>query len=50
MPTVANTRRQTARLIATLAALAPALSLAADAPVPSKGDTCLLYTSDAADE
>jgi Amt family ammonium transporter len=47
MPTVANTRRQTARLIATLAALAPALSLAADAPVPSKGDTAWMLTATA---
>jgi len=47
MPMVANTRRQMARLAATLTALAPALGAAADAPVPSKGDTAWMLTSTA---
>jgi Amt family ammonium transporter len=47
MPTVANTRRQPLRLTATLAALAPALSFAAEAPLPSKGDTAWMLTSTA---
>jgi len=47
MPTVANTRRQTARLTGTLAALAPALGFAADAPMPSKGDTAWMLTATA---
>ena len=45
MPTVANTRRQATRLTAALAALAPALSLAADAPQPNKGDTAWMLTA-----
>jgi Amt family ammonium transporter len=47
MPTVANTRRQPLWLTATLAALAPALSFAAEAPLPSKGDTAWMLTSTA---
>jgi ammonium transporter, Amt family len=47
MPTIANTRRPAARLTAALAALAPALSLAADAPLPSKGDTAWMLTATA---
>ena len=47
MPTVANTRRQATRLTAALAALAPALSLAADAPQPNKGDTAWMLTATA---
>ena len=47
MPTVANTRRQATRLTAVLAALAPALSLAADAPQPNKGDTAWMLTATA---
>ena len=47
MPTVAHTRRQIARLTAALAALAPALSAAADASVPSKGDTAWMLTATA---
>ena len=47
MPTVANTRRQVTRLTAALAVLAPAVSLAADAPVPSKGDTAWMLTATA---
>jgi Amt family ammonium transporter len=47
MPTVANTRRQMARLTAALAALAPALGVAADAPMPSKGDTAWMLTATA---
>src|SRR6201998_1824965 len=47
MPTVANTRRHMARLTAALPALAPALVVAADAPMPSKGDTAWMLTSTA---
>src|SRR5215472_12902691 len=47
MPTVANTRRQIARVSAALAALAPALGVAADAPLPSKGDTAWMLTATA---
>ena len=47
MHTVANTRRQATRLTAALAALAPAACLAADAPVPSKGDTAWMLTATA---
>ena len=47
MPTVANTRRQVARLTAALAALAPALCLAAEEPLPSKGDTAWMLTATA---
>ncbi len=47
MPTVANTRRQAVRLTAALAAAAPALCFAADAPLPSKGDTAWMLTATA---
>jgi ammonium transporter, Amt family len=47
MTTVANTCRQATRLAAALAALAPAASLAADAPLPSKGDTAWMLTATA---
>jgi Amt family ammonium transporter len=47
MPTVANTRRQLARLTAVFAGLLPALSFAADVPLPSKGDTAWMLTSTA---
>jgi len=47
MHTVANTRREVTRLTAALAALAPAACLAADAPVPSKGDTAWMLTATA---
>ncbi len=47
MPTVANTRRQPARLTAALAALAPTLSFAAEAQLPSKGDTAWMLTATA---
>jgi ammonium transporter, Amt family len=46
MPTVACTRR-TARLTAAFAVLAPGLSFAADAPLPSKGDTAWMLTATA---
>ena len=47
MPTVANTRRQLARLTAVFAGLLPALSFAADVPLPNKGDTAWMLTSTA---
>jgi Amt family ammonium transporter len=47
MPTVANTRRRLARLSGAIVALAPGLSLAADAPLPSKGDTAWMLTATA---
>jgi Amt family ammonium transporter len=47
MPTVANTRRLTDGLAAALAVLAPALSVAAEAPQPSKGDTAWMLTATA---
>jgi Amt family ammonium transporter len=47
MPTVANTRRQAARLTATLVGVAPLLCLAADAPQPNKGDTAWMLTATA---
>ena len=47
MPTVANTRRHAIRLTAVLAALAPAACLAADTPLPNKGDTAWMLTASA---
>jgi len=47
MPTVANTRRQAARLTAALAGVAPALCFALEAPQPSKGDTAWMLTATA---
>jgi Amt family ammonium transporter len=47
MPTVANVRSQAARLIAAIAAFAPAASVAADTPLPSKGDTAWMLTATA---
>jgi ammonium transporter, Amt family len=47
MPFLADMRRPLARLTAALAALAPGLALAADAPLPSKGDTAWMLTSTA---
>jgi ammonium transporter, Amt family len=47
MPTVASLRRPAARFAAALAALAPALSVAADTPMPNKGDTAWMLTATA---
>jgi Amt family ammonium transporter len=47
MPTAAKSARTRSCVAALLAALAPALSWAADAPVPSKGDTAWMLTSTA---
>src|SRR5262249_18820208 len=47
MPSVANTRRQAARLTAALAGVAPALCCALEAPQPSKGDTAWMLTATA---
>ncbi len=47
MPTAAKTLRHLPGSIATLAALTPALSWAADAPTPNKGDTAWMLTATA---
>ena len=47
MPTAAKTLQRSGQAIAALAAFAPALSWAADAPVPSKGDTAWMLTATA---
>ena len=47
MPTAAKSARIPSRVAALLATLAPALSWAAEAPVPSKGDTAWMLTSTA---
>jgi len=47
MPIVTNTFRHPARLSAVLIGLVPALALAADAPLPNKGDTAWMLTSTA---
>ncbi|HVN46350.1 MAG TPA: ammonium transporter [Steroidobacteraceae bacterium] len=47
MPLLANTRRPLVRLTAVLAALPPGLALAADSPLPAKGDTAWMLTATA---
>src|ERR1700737_3959564 len=47
MPTAPKTAATLSRSVGVLAALAPALSWAADAPVPNKGDTAWMLTSTA---
>jgi ammonium transporter, Amt family len=47
MPTVGNTRRPLTPLITVFAGLLPALSFAADVPLPNKGDTAWMLTSTA---
>jgi ammonium transporter, Amt family len=47
MPTAVRTFLRSGRPLAALAALAPALSWAADAPVPDKGDTAWMLTATA---
>src|SRR5580704_1031253 len=47
MPTAPKTAATLSRSMGVLAALAPALSWAADAPVPNKGDTAWMLTSTA---
>jgi Amt family ammonium transporter len=47
MPTAVRTLLRSGRLLAALAALAPALSRAADAPLPDKGDTAWMLTATA---
>src|SRR3981081_2138199 len=44
MPTAPKTAATLSRSMGVLAALAPALSWAADAPVPNKGDTAWMLT------
>jgi Amt family ammonium transporter len=47
MPTAPKTAATLSRSMGVLAALAPALGWAADAPVPNKGDTAWMLTSTA---
>src|SRR5882762_2540588 len=47
MPTAPKTAATLSRWMGVLAALAPALAWAADAPVPNKGDTAWMLTSTA---
>jgi Amt family ammonium transporter len=47
MPTAPKTAATLSRWMGVLAALAPALAWAADAPVPHKGDTAWMLTSTA---